>query len=383
MKLRYITHWRFPSEKTMSPLIMKTCAEFARQGFEVELITPWRSNVDFKGIDPFEYHNVEQNFVFTKIPGIDFHIPGMDKIRYFVMTIAFALSLVLYELFRSNKDVVYYSHDIRDIFLLAFIKKNIFLEIHDFYKTSSRFFNAAIFKRISGFISTNKIKMDVLHNEYDIPYSKMIHKPNAVSLEQFAVAMSKEEAQEKLSIRTQRPVVLYFGHLFNWKGVDTLLEAHKELKDFDIYFVGGTKPDIERMKHKAQNMQATNVYFAGHRPHAEAAAWFSLADVLVLPNTGKMDVSKYETSPVKLFEYMASGRPIVASRLPSIESIVTDDMVWFFEPDNSTDLAQVIIQVISDPKRDVKTKLARQEVNQYTWEKRVITIREFIYDTTA
>jgi len=117
----------------------------------------------------------------------------------------------------------------------------------------------------------------------------------------------------------------------------------------------------------------------GRRPHGEIPIWLRAADVLVLPNTARENISKYYTSPVKLFEYMASGRPIVASDLPSVKALVDERMAVFFEPDNPKDLADKIHWVLENP-QDAQNLalLAQEEVLRYTWDKRAGCIIEFI-----
>jgi glycosyltransferase involved in cell wall biosynthesis len=103
------------------------------------------------------------------------------------------------------------------------------------------------------------------------------------------------------------------------------------------------------------------------------------ADVLVVPNTAKEDISRLYTSPMKLFEYMASGTPIVASDLPSIREIVDDSIVSFFAPDDPASLAETIGRVLYNyPEAEAKARLARERVKPYSWKRRAEAITHFI-----
>lgn len=380
-KLIYISHWRVPSEKTMSPLIMKTCEGLAND-FEVELWVPWRHNPGFKKADAFEYHGVKKNFLIKRLPALDgmAFIPG--KLGFYLLVASFNVSVFLYALFRGIlKSAVFYAHDTRDAVLLLLFRPRIFFEIHDFYKSSVDFINKLGFSRAAGLIVTNKYKMEKINKEYGIPMERMLHQPNVVDVEKFNPNISKEEAREKLQLPRDEKIILYTGHLFGWKGVDTLLESAKYLpKNQVIYFVGGTDEDIESFKKKKESLGIGDaVVIAGRKPHDEIPLWQRAADVLVLPNTAKEEASKYETSPVKLFEYMASGTPILASDLPSIRNIVNENMVWFFEADNSKDLNQVIQKSLSSEKESQnKADNARQESQKYTWGNRSKNILNFI-----
>lgn len=385
MKLIYISHWRFPSEKTMSPLIMKTCEMFARKDIEVELWMPWRNNPGFVGVDPFSHHGIMRNFIIRRIPSLDFtgYLPG--GFFFFLMLVSFYLSIFVLSLAlnmskaKPRTRLIFYFHDVRDVIMLSFLKRPMFLEIHDFYKSGVSWINHYIFPRITGFIVTNRFKMETLSREFGIPDRGMLHRPNGVDVEMFAIGVSKKEAREKLYLPPDQKIILYTGHLFDWKGVDTLFDVHRFLNENEvIYFVGGTDEDIERFKDKSEKIK-DKIVVVGRRPHREIPLWFRAADVLVLPNTARFEASKYETSPVKLFEYMASGRPIVASDLPSIRNVVDESMVFFAKPDDPQSFADVIRGVLQNYQdAEERARIAQKEVAKYSWENRAEAISKFI-----
>src|SRR5262249_46193853 len=150
-----------------------------------------------------------------------------------------------------------------------------------------------------------------------------------------------EEARKRLGLSTDLRMVVYTGHLYSWKGVDTLAEAARLLSDdIRIFVVGGTPDDIRNFRQICTGV--ANLSIVGHRNHAQVPIWQKSADVLVLPNTARENISKYYTSPMKLFEYMASGRPIVATDLPSIMEILNRDMAFICKPDDAAAMAAAI-----------------------------------------
>ena len=105
------------------------------------------------------------------------------------------------------------------------------------------------------------------------------------------------------------------------------------------------------------------------------------ADLLVLPNSAKDKMSLF-TSPIKLFEYMASKRPIVASSLPSIKEILIDNKnAILFEPDDHIDLAKKINLALSKDCKYIVNN-AYDDVKVYTWDIRAEAIANFIYKST-
>lgn len=386
MQLIYISHLRFPSEKTHSWFAMRTCEEFARGGMQVELWIPRRSNKKFAGVDPFEHHGVERNFVIRRIPAIDLIETLGGDFSYFLMRVTFQLSASLYCLWRLMRRgaaiprPIFYFHDLRDAFLFSFFRCPMFLEIHDFYKSSVALLNRLALSRMKGLIVTNRLKIAALTKDFGISEERILHQPNAVDIEKFEISLKREDARRRLGLPTDKRLIVYTGGLFAWKGIDTLFEAAQFFSGNEmVYFVGGTDEDIQRFNAKCQTSNIKNVVIIGRRPHEEIPFWLRAADILVLPNSAKFPESKYETSPVKLFEYMASGRPIVASDLPSLRDVVDDSMVWFCEPDNPKALADAIHAVLDNPEEVAKrSKKAQEEAEKYTWERRFKYIFEFI-----
>ena len=103
------------------------------------------------------------------------------------------------------------------------------------------------------------------------------------------------------------------------------------------------------------------------------------ADMLVIPNSAKEDISRLYTSPMKLFEYMASGTPIIASDLPSLREILNESNSSFFIADDVQDLSRVIGEVSSNHKKaQEKAVLASEQVKKYTWQRRAQSILDFV-----
>ena len=166
----------------------------------------------------------------------------------------------------------------------------------------------------------------------------------------------------------------YAGHLYPWKGVDLIIEAVAALQDTRGLIVGGheREPDLARLTQLAADLDcASRVQFTGPVPPPEVATWLQRAHVLILPNR-KSAISTEFTSPLKLFEYMAAGRPIVASDLPAFREILRDgENALLVEAGNPQALVAGITRIKHDPA--LGARLARQaaeEVREYTWARR-------------
>jgi glycosyltransferase involved in cell wall biosynthesis len=169
-------------------------------------------------------------------------------------------------------------------------------------------------------------------------------------------------------------VVAYAGHLYAWKGVDLLLEAIARIPDARGLIIGGhpQEPDLARTRSMAEQLGiAERVTFTGLVEPSRVPELLMQADVLVLPNPASAISTRY-TSPLKLFEYMAAGRPIVASDLPSIREIVRDNLnALLVPPGDVTAMAHAIERLLADPSlADRLAHAALQEVPQYSWQRR-------------
>lgn len=361
MKIIYPIYARIPTERAHGVQIVKMCEAFALCGHEVELIVPNRKN-DLKS-DPFDYYSVQKNFVIKKIPFLE--IPGCGMFGHAVRLVSFAISASFY-VSKNTADVIF----TRDEFfcgIASFFKDNIFYEGHS---TQDRFFTAHNYKKAKGLITITSGLKKYYIEKYNISDSKILVSPDGVDLQKFNNNVSREEARKKLELSPAKKLVVYTGHLYGWKGTDTLAKAAKFFdENTEFIFVGGTENDLVMFREKYSGFK--NIKILGQKSHSEIPFYLASADVLVLPNSGHKNISRFYTSPLKLFEYMASGRPIVASDLPSIREILNEENAVFFEPDNSQSLADAIKKVLSD--NELVNKISQQalsDVQDYSWKKR-------------
>ena len=362
MKIIYIANARIPTERAHGIQIMKMCEAFADAGADVELVLPRRFN--FIKSDPFEYYGIKKNFKTTKLPSLD--LVKFGKIGFLIQSLSFACAAFWYVLLKKA-DVIY-SRDELPLFFLSFFKKNIIWETHTAKKN---FLVKRALDKCKAVIAITRGLKDFYAKEYDFNLNKVWTAPDGVDIGKFKIGGEKAEIRKELELPQNKKIALYTGHLYLWKGADTLIESAKFLgENILICLTGGTDADI--LKVKKQISGNKNIIIAGNKPHLEIPYWQKSADVLVLPNTAKEDISKYYTSPMKLFEYMASGTPIIASDLPSIREILNESNAVLVEPDNPEALADGIEKILNGKElADKISKRALADVQNYTWRKRV------------
>ncbi|MEM6404956.1 MAG: glycosyltransferase, partial [Cyanobacteria bacterium P01_D01_bin.116] len=159
-----------------------------------------------------------------------------------------------------------------------------------------------------------------------------------------------------------------------FKGVDLLIDVAKILPEVQFVFAGGSQEKVEIYRQRAREKYVKNVTFLGYILHERLPSLFQAADVLAHPHcSGKAATF---TSPLKLFEYMASGTPIVATEIVSLMEFKSSGAIaGWCEPDNPTKFAQCLQQVLNNYPRKVEGYRDNLNyVSQFSWENRIATI---------
>lgn len=378
MKIIYLANARIPTEKAHGMQIVKMCEEFASVGAEVRLVVPGRKN-EIKE-DLFDYYKIKRNFVCRYLKIWDF--VGKFKYGYWLSQLSFALAAFFARgLWRRNECVIFTRDEVTG-WLMALKGYRVFYDMHGFPDKYLWLWQISM-KKMEGIVGTNEWKLKQVREKFKIVADKLLVARNGFDPALFNFATERDDLKRQLNLPLDRPLVVYVGHLYDWKGADILAQAAGLLPEACLVFVGGTKIDAENFKQ--QHGQRENILMVGHQPRQQVPLYLRAADVLVLPNSAfsqsprLITYTRFDTSPIKLFEYMASGRPIVASALPSIKEVVNENNAVLFSPDNAAELAQAIKKVLND--KDLAQRIAQQaqiDVQEYTWENRARIIIEFI-----
>ncbi len=363
MKICYIANNRIPTEKAHGIQIMKMCEAFALLGHEVELIVPVRDNPIKE--DAFDFYEIKEearkNIKLTYIQSPNLIRYG--KLGFYLQTWIFS-ELAVWQMRKNYPDVVY-SRDSNILLNMFFIHKNLVWEAHRGEKG------------LGLRVLLTKAKLVAITYGLAEIYArfarKLIIAPDGVDIAQFSISRTKEDCKRLLGLPKEKKIALYCGHLYDWKGAQYLADAALGFTNYQTaVFVGGTDKDIEDFRGKNKDNQ--HILILGRKAHKEIPLYLKAADVLVLPNSAKEKISSHYTSPLKLFEYLASGTPIVAADLPSLREILTEKNAIFFTPDTSENLREAVKDVFQNG----FISSAAQDVQHYSWEKRAQKIITFI-----
>jgi len=203
---------------------------------------------------------------------------------------------------------------------------------------------------------------------------KIIVNPNGVAPEIFHPGISGNKVREKLGLH-QKKVVGFLGSFDYWHGAEILAQAvgHvlKEEPLARFLFIGHG-----RLREKVEGIvkdsgAADKALFVGSVPHEEVPQFLAACDILVSPHVPLAQGTEFFGSPTKLFEYMAMGKPIVASRLGQIAEVLRHkETAFLVQPGDPEELAQGILRLLKDQELgETLGKKARETVEKnYTWE---------------
>ncbi len=385
MRVVYIQNANLPTEWAHGYQIVKTCDALAQAGVTVQLVIPKRKNPN-KNRDLFAYYKMEPTFAVRWISVIDLvpYVPfALEKMPYVFERWLFLRGLR--NLPGLGEADVWFTRDPRIAQeLLSFPNaKPIVLELHDDPRTSMKRWESIKGKIAAYVVISQGLKM-LLQSE-GIPAEKILVAPDGFDAREFSQLMPKKEARERLNIEPSTQLMIYVGQLFPWKGMDELAPVFDRIPEgMTLVIVGGQKEDIERLKKLAPG-NATRVKFIGQVPHADTLTWFAAADAGVLPTSAKYTIGKLFTSPLKLFEYLAAGLPVIASDVPSSHEVLDETCGFFFLPDSGTDFVRAshCFAKMTQADRQRMMMVARKRAQGFSWEERGQAIATFLQTVSS
>jgi glycosyltransferase involved in cell wall biosynthesis len=386
MKLAYIINSRIPTEKAYGHEDAKMCELMGQSGIEVELIAPRRVNTVKQ--DVFSYYETARTFRVRYLDVFDFFRWErlLGSLSFYLNTISFFLKLFTVKL---DRETVVFTRMPEIARLFKKKGHKVVYECHEWFGRSRKL-ALYLLRNCDFLITTNRyIKEQFVKEGFD--EKKILISTNGVDLSKFRFELTKTDAIDRLKTdqgikdRTKiKKVLLYAGSFKTMgvdKGIDEIIGAFKVLNNTELLFiaVGGDAVDVQYYEDMADKQGvAGQCIFIGRQTQAELALWEKAADILLAPFPDKAHY-RYFMTPLKLFEYMAAKRPIIASDLPSIREIMGENNCLFCQPGDAEDLAKKINDLSADQALADKIAIqAYDDVKKYSWEKRVEKILNFI-----
>jgi glycosyltransferase involved in cell wall biosynthesis len=205
--------------------------------------------------------------------------------------------------------------------------------------------------------------------------------PDAVDLERYKYLPPPEKARARLGLPPKEFTAGYSGGLVAGRGVEQILELAERMPEVSFLILGGDEPILGRWKRRTPGR--ANIRWKGHVPNAELPLYQAACDVLLMPYQRQVTVqgrgnSAEIMSPLKLYEYMAAGRLILASDLSALRVILNETNSVLLP----CDAIEPWVQALQKAKRAKVwagrlAVRARRDVQPFTWRNRVKAIMEF------
>ncbi len=372
MKIAYCTNVRLPSERAHGHQIAQVAHALHRLGHRVSIFAPYRNNIitdDFAS-----YYGLPSALTVTRIGDFDPIasplLPGVFGLWWMNAVLRKGLRLHL----SSDRFDLLYTRSPSILSPLLSTGIPTVLELHQLPKFGRRRFIDAVHRCALVVCLTSSMAQTLL--SWGATKEKIIVEGDSVDLHRFTDLPSTEEARQKFELRTQRHIVSYVGRLKTLgmeKGVETILQALAIDHRFFGFIVGGPESDrrFYEQRARALGLTAEDVLFTGEIPASLVPTALVAADTLAMPFP---DFPHYRNnmSPLKMFEYMASGKPIITSDLPTIRDVLSEEHATFCLPGNTSDFLQSLITIFTHPSEAKERAIhARSLAEKYTWEERM------------
>jgi glycosyltransferase involved in cell wall biosynthesis len=387
LKVYYIANARMPTERAHGIQLAKMCEALVAADIDLELVVPRRKEKSFDFAQDNEenkFSSLEEFYGLTNKVSVNYlrvvDVYEKGRIGFYIGSLSFIISYMFYivaERLRGNRGIVYTIDMDQFSFIgVPLLGVPFFVEIHD--AKNRGFLYSFLFSRAKGIITISTIIKDKLIERFGIADEFIKVQPNGIDLSFFSARFSIVDAREKLGISQDIKIALYSGKFYSWKGLNVLVDMVNKIDgNIKIYVVGGDKNEFEDITKLSIN--SDKIVFVGHVKYSEMPLWYAVADTFVVLGTPKNDYSYFHTSPMKLFEYMASKRPIVAARTPANRQILLQENAIWYDPDNADDLAHCINQASNHSELFQDEVIsAFEQVKQFTWDKRATSVAEFI-----
>jgi len=359
-----------PNKKAYGIQTAKMCEAFIEAGVDLELVIPRTHASSIASLK--DAYKLRVDISTTILPGFDLYSSG--RFPFFISSCTFIITSGAYLLWKRlrGEQCLVYTADMGNFSFapLPAFGFPVAAEMHD--AKPRNIFTRYFFKHLKLLIVTNAEIRKTLSNQFDISPDKIMMEPNGVDFDLFRGAPGQEEARTELGIPLEQKVALYVGRFYEWKGLDILVDAAQGAPDIDWYVVGDT-PEVFAKVTKSPNLPS-NLRIMGECESSNVPLWLAAADTLLILGTKRNDQSYRYTAPMKIYEYMAASRPIVASKTPALTSIMSEhDAVWY-ETDSAESLAMAVESAIAKPNQDIINRglIAARE---HSWAARVKRVK--------
>ena len=367
MDILYISPSVIPSLEANSIHVMKMCQAFCQLGHTVELIAKDKPS-------PIVVNNLWDHYGITEI----FQINRL-KVSKIAREYDYGARAALYAM-KKPVDLVY-SRNILAAGILSVAGKPVISEIHSENTGLVNKTGFAMLRRGRGLrklVVITRSLSEYLFSRGINPSlkEKLLICPDGVDLERFENLPDNKMLRNQLHIPEGNRVIGYSGHLYEGRGIELILQLARNFPEDTFMIMGGDEQEVIRQMKFASLQDLTNVIFTGFIANAFLPGYLDLCDILLMPYQRKVITSRGSNtvawmSPLKMFEYMASGKVILSSDLPVLHEVLNERNCLFCNPDDIQSWVNAISLAKDNPEQARNLALqAKIDVEEYSWKAR-------------
>lgn len=386
MKIAYISNSIIPSQKANSVHVMKMCNALAKNNIETILFcggANQNENVVFSkyGIgNHFKLNRISQSKFLKNIIPNSFYIAlktymklvskknEMKKVDYLYGRSVYGLYLL-----RNKYKFIYESHMPPREGLLRFLEKRLLKNKNCLYLV----------------VISNALKDRYLELFPWLDYDKIIVMHDAADEVPDIIGSENKTNLFYQSKQDDNVIIGYLGHLYFGKCMEIVLELANKRSNYMFHIVGGTDYWVNYWIKKIKILNLNNIKLYGYVDNSEIGDYYRCFDICLLPFSRNIFFDKKKKddigswiSPLKLFEAMSYGKAILASKLPTIEEVLTDNYDSLLsDPDNVDEWCRKLDVLVES--KITREKLGENALNNlkksYTWDiraKKIIKLLE-------
>lgn len=366
MIITYAQNARVPSERTHAYQIAHTCAGLVHAGHKVTLLTPARKGVT---ADTYEAYGFPPGlFVHERLACPD---PLTGRKRFLAFAYAaqrWCFIRALRKRVRTIASDIWYTRDAALIDGLPRIKGPWVLELHDAVSDTRRW--ERIKPRVTHFIAISTGVKEWL-TAHGIPEDRITIAQDGFDPRLFQNLPSRTDARNRLNLPQDAFVLAYTGSCYPWKGVDLAVSAwNRTPQNAHLVVAGAGDEDLARLRSLAPAAAKERIHFLPSMPREELKNVFAAANAGLLPTSPHHEIGNRYTSPLKQFEYLAAGLPVLASNVPSSHDVLTPDVARFFDDTEDAFAAATKDLMAETAWRAAASTHARNTAAPYTWDAR-------------
>lgn len=363
MRIAFISASKIPSRTANSIQVMKVCNAFCALNHQVTLWVPgfnpgvnWDDLKSLYGIDyDFPIHWLRSSDVFRKY---DFSLRAVFAARFW------------------GADLLYV-WPLQAAALASRLKLPTLLEAHD--RPRGRLGPSLMRWYLTGAGAVRLLPITVALRQWLAEFYRVelaepfaLVSPMGVDLKQYDNLPDPIEARKQLEL-PEGFTAGYTGHLYPGRGLELLYQVALRKPGIKFLWVGGEKSAVDLWRERVERDGIGNLHIHGFVPNEELPLFQAACDVLMMPYESKVSVSSGAdtaafASPMKVFEYMAVGRPILSSDLPVLLEVLNSTNSVILPMDQVEAWCDTLQEMMVDPaRRKSLAGHARADVYQYSW----------------